>query len=63
MPFLRFDHFCDFHLKLCFSAFGSKRFKSLPLSSDSLTPSTFNIKSGVFSFFYLFVNVYKKSNN
>ncbi|KAJ0941008.1 hypothetical protein HanRHA438_Chr02g0089741 [Helianthus annuus] len=65
MPFssMRFDHFCDFHPKVYFSASGSKRFKILPFSPDSLTPSIWNVKSGVFSSFYLFVNVYKKSHN
>ncbi|MFS7984510.1 hypothetical protein Hanom_Chr11g00987291 [Helianthus anomalus] len=38
---LRFGHFCDFRPKVCFSASGCKRFKILPFSSNSLTPSTF----------------------
>ncbi|KAJ0798510.1 putative peroxisome membrane protein, Pex16 [Helianthus annuus] len=43
IPFssLRFGQFCDFRPKVCFSAFGSKRFKILPFSSGSLTPSIF----------------------
>ncbi|MFS7949165.1 hypothetical protein Hanom_Chr06g00568361 [Helianthus anomalus] len=43
MPFSsqRFGQFCDFHPKVCFSASGSKRFKILPLSPGSLTPSIF----------------------
>ncbi|MFS7942647.1 putative malate dehydrogenase (decarboxylating) [Helianthus anomalus] len=42
---LRFDQFCDFRLKVCFSASGSKRFEILPFSSSSLTPSIFYVKS------------------
>ncbi|KAF5801237.1 putative malate dehydrogenase (decarboxylating) [Helianthus annuus] len=38
---LRFDQFCDFRLKVCFSASGSKRFEILSFSSGSLTPSIF----------------------
>ncbi|MFS7943190.1 hypothetical protein Hanom_Chr06g00497361 [Helianthus anomalus] len=41
---LRFDHFCDFGPKVCFSASGSKRFKILSYSSNSLTPSIFSVK-------------------
>ncbi|MFS7889755.1 hypothetical protein Hanom_Chr00s000005g01610761 [Helianthus anomalus] len=43
MPFssLRFDQFCDFRPKVCFSASGSKRLKILPFSSGSLTPTIF----------------------
>ncbi|MFS7930349.1 hypothetical protein Hanom_Chr04g00343221 [Helianthus anomalus] len=43
MPFLfiRFDQLCDFRSKVCFSAYGSKRFKILPFSSGLLTPSVF----------------------
>ncbi|MFS7926649.1 hypothetical protein Hanom_Chr04g00299551 [Helianthus anomalus] len=44
MP-LRLGQFCDFRPKVCFSAFGSKRFKILPLSSASLTPSIFSLLS------------------
>ncbi|MFS7907899.1 hypothetical protein Hanom_Chr01g00076941 [Helianthus anomalus] len=36
---LRFGQFCDFRPKICFSAFGSKRFEKLPFSSSSLTLS------------------------
>ncbi|KAJ0873637.1 hypothetical protein HanPSC8_Chr11g0454791 [Helianthus annuus] len=41
MPFssLRFGQFCDFRPKVCFSASGFKRFKILPFSAGSLTPS------------------------
>ncbi|MFS8003773.1 hypothetical protein Hanom_Chr13g01217861 [Helianthus anomalus] len=40
MPFssLRFGQFCNFHPKICFSAYGSKRFKILSFSSGTLTP-------------------------
>ncbi|MFS7907326.1 hypothetical protein Hanom_Chr01g00069931 [Helianthus anomalus] len=43
MPFssLRLDYFCDFRPKVCFSTYGSKRFKTLPFSSNSSTPSIF----------------------
>ncbi|MFS7889547.1 hypothetical protein Hanom_Chr00s000004g01608291 [Helianthus anomalus] len=53
MPFssLRFGQFCNFRPKVCYSASGSKRFEILPISSDSLTPSIFNKKSGVFQSF------------
>ncbi|MFS8030215.1 hypothetical protein Hanom_Chr17g01531431 [Helianthus anomalus] len=54
MPFssLRFDHFCDFRPKVCFSASGSKRFEILSFSSSSLTPiHFFSIKSGGFPSF------------
>ncbi|MFS7998728.1 hypothetical protein Hanom_Chr12g01157341 [Helianthus anomalus] len=37
----RFGQFCDFRPKVCFSAFGSKRFEILPFSSGLLTPSIF----------------------
>ncbi|MFS7934188.1 hypothetical protein Hanom_Chr05g00388651 [Helianthus anomalus] len=56
MPLSRkFGQFCDFRPKVCFSAFGSKRFEILPFSSSSLTPSIFLVrfKSGVFSSFLL----------
>ncbi|MFS8010799.1 putative amino-acid N-acetyltransferase transcription regulator GNAT family [Helianthus anomalus] len=56
MPFssLRFGQFCDFCPKVCFSASGSKRFKILPFSSGSLTPSIFfSVKSRVFLPFLL----------
>ncbi|MFS7959412.1 hypothetical protein Hanom_Chr08g00690801 [Helianthus anomalus] len=39
---VRFGQFCDFRPKLCFSASGSRRFKILPFSSNSLTPSIFS---------------------
>ncbi|KAJ0643254.1 putative UBA-like superfamily, Ubiquitin-associated domain-containing protein [Helianthus annuus] len=54
MPFssLRFGHFYDFRPKVCFSASGSKRFEILLFTSDSLTPSIFSVKSGVFSSFF-----------
>ncbi|MFS8014840.1 hypothetical protein Hanom_Chr15g01349221 [Helianthus anomalus] len=38
---LRVGQFCDFRLKACFSAYGSKRFKILLFSSDSLTSFIF----------------------
>ncbi|MFS7988914.1 putative myosin ATPase [Helianthus anomalus] len=38
---LRFGQLCDFRPKVCFSAYGSKRFEILPFSSGSLTPSIF----------------------
>ncbi|KAJ0856471.1 hypothetical protein HanRHA438_Chr13g0578811 [Helianthus annuus] len=43
MPFssLRFGYFCDFRPKVWFSTSGSKRFKILPFSSDTLTSSIF----------------------
>ncbi|MFS7983330.1 putative phosphatidylinositol 3-kinase [Helianthus anomalus] len=43
MPFssLRFVQFCDFCPRVCFFAFGSKRFEILPFSSSSLIPSIF----------------------
>ncbi|MFS7908910.1 hypothetical protein Hanom_Chr01g00088621 [Helianthus anomalus] len=43
MPFssLRLGQFCDFRSKVWFSVFGSKKFKLLPFSSSSLTPSIF----------------------
>ncbi|MFS7917262.1 putative transcription factor WD40-like family [Helianthus anomalus] len=47
---VRFGQFCDFRPKVCFSAFGSKSFEILPLSSESLTPSVFFVNSGVFLF-------------
>ncbi|MFS7957753.1 hypothetical protein Hanom_Chr07g00670131 [Helianthus anomalus] len=49
---LRFGQFCDFRLKVCFSASGSKRFEILPFSSGSLTPSIFLRQvMGIFVFF------------
>ncbi|MFS8016529.1 hypothetical protein Hanom_Chr15g01369701 [Helianthus anomalus] len=55
MPFssLRFGQFCDFRPNVCFSASGSKRFQILTFSSDSLTPSIFLVKSGIFSSFLI----------
>ncbi|MFS7909662.1 hypothetical protein Hanom_Chr02g00097251 [Helianthus anomalus] len=47
----RLGQFCNFRPKVCFSAPGSKRFKVVSFSSGSLTPSTFIVKSGVFSSF------------
>ncbi|MFS7918600.1 hypothetical protein Hanom_Chr03g00203061 [Helianthus anomalus] len=43
MPFssMRFGRFCGFRPKVCFSTSGYKRFKILPFSSGSLTPSIF----------------------
>ncbi|MFS7902523.1 hypothetical protein Hanom_Chr01g00012291 [Helianthus anomalus] len=43
MPFssLRFGQFCDFRPKVCFFVSGSKRFKIMPFSSGSLSPSIF----------------------
>ncbi|KAJ0751983.1 putative formin, FH2 domain-containing protein [Helianthus annuus] len=43
MPFssLRFGQFCDFRAKVCFFVSGSKRFKIMPFSSCSLSPSIF----------------------
>ncbi|MFS8003792.1 hypothetical protein Hanom_Chr13g01218071 [Helianthus anomalus] len=38
---MRFGHFSKFRPKVCFSASGSKRFKILPFSFNSLTPSIF----------------------
>ncbi|MFS8004719.1 hypothetical protein Hanom_Chr13g01229071 [Helianthus anomalus] len=56
MPFssLRLGQFCDFRSKVCFSVFGSKKFKLLPFSSSSLTPSIFSPLSQ--GYFRLFVN-------
>ncbi|KAJ0600729.1 hypothetical protein HanIR_Chr03g0120481 [Helianthus annuus] len=52
MPFssLRFDQFCDFRPKVCFSTSGSKRFEILPFSYGSLTPSIF---LGYFRVFFI----------
>ncbi|MFS7974943.1 hypothetical protein Hanom_Chr10g00874711 [Helianthus anomalus] len=43
MPFSspRFNQFCDFRPKVCYSASGSKRFKILPFTSGSLNSSIF----------------------
>ncbi|MFS7990422.1 hypothetical protein Hanom_Chr11g01058691 [Helianthus anomalus] len=34
---MRFGYFCDFRQNVCFSTSGSKRFKILSFSSNSLT--------------------------
>ncbi|MFS7999337.1 hypothetical protein Hanom_Chr12g01164851 [Helianthus anomalus] len=61
MPFssLRFDQFCDFRPKVCFSASRSKGFEILPFPSSSLTPFIFLRKVRGISVF--FVNL--KSNS
>ncbi|MFS8032238.1 hypothetical protein Hanom_Chr17g01555231 [Helianthus anomalus] len=48
---LRFHQLCNFHPKVCFPTYGSKRFEILPLSSGPLTPSIFSVKSGGISVF------------
>ncbi|MFS8020710.1 hypothetical protein Hanom_Chr16g01418841 [Helianthus anomalus] len=50
MPFssLRFGQFCDFRPKVCFNAFGSKRFEILPFSSGSLTHHFSTLSQGYF---------------
>ncbi|MFS7971101.1 hypothetical protein Hanom_Chr09g00828821 [Helianthus anomalus] len=65
MPFssLRFGQFCDFRPKVCFFAFGSKRFEILPFSSGLLTPSIFlGVKGrfGLFQGYSVFLHKVKK---
>ncbi|MFS7982430.1 hypothetical protein Hanom_Chr10g00962791 [Helianthus anomalus] len=51
---LRFGQFCDFRPKVCFSAFGSKRFGILPLFIRLINPIHFSpLSQGYFCLFPL----------
>ncbi|KAF5777813.1 hypothetical protein HanXRQr2_Chr12g0540071 [Helianthus annuus] len=52
---MRFGHFCDICPKVCFFAYGSKRFEILPFSSSSLTLNSIHFSPLSQGYFRLFL--------